>query len=150
MKLTQKQIDCFWSKVDIRGEDECWEWKAGKFWDGYGNYRNHKAHRIAFLIAYGRLPVPQGLHSCDNRSCVNPKHIHEGTQKKNVEEARERGRMSVGEKHPVSKLTVSQVLEIREAGGSQAEIARTFGIAPQTVQSIKAGTRWKHLFSGRR
>ena len=26
----------FWEKVDIRGEDECWNWKAHKIPQGYG------------------------------------------------------------------------------------------------------------------
>ena len=33
--ITTEEI--FWSKVDIRGPDECWEWQAGKT-GGYGEF----------------------------------------------------------------------------------------------------------------
>lgn len=29
-------VERFWSKVDRRGDDDCWEWTASRFPEGYG------------------------------------------------------------------------------------------------------------------
>ena len=36
--LNQNLIDLFWSKVDKRTEDECWEWTSCKNSKGYGRF----------------------------------------------------------------------------------------------------------------
>jgi len=58
-------MERFWSKVNIKGEDECWEWLAHKNQDGYGRIRMPKdflgvifpmAHRVAYKLVYGEIP----------------------------------------------------------------------------------------------
>ena len=68
----------FWQKVEL-GPD-CWEWRASKLRDGYGNFwldgRVRLAHRVAYELV--REPIPEGLvidHLCRNRGCVNPAHM---------------------------------------------------------------------------
>ena len=39
MILTDKQLRRFWTKVDKKGEDECWNWTASKKDNGYGTFR---------------------------------------------------------------------------------------------------------------
>lgn len=84
----------FWSKVDKRGEDECWEWIASTNNYGYGQISYPRAddgasvprmaHRCSFLEHYGYLPKLVD-HECINRLCVNPRHLREATQKQNAE-----------------------------------------------------------------
>ena len=90
----------FWAKVDQRGPDECWQWRAYVDEDsGYGQFHDGqrlvKAHRFSFESAKG--PVPAGLvvdHECHNdadcfdvpcahRSCCNPTHLGAVTQSVN-------------------------------------------------------------------
>jgi len=86
--LSPKQniAERFWSKVDIRGKDECWNWKEGTFRNGYGAYRigkkKYKAHRIAWELANGREPksnmfIAHAPIVCHNPSCCNPAHLSE-------------------------------------------------------------------------
>lgn len=94
----------FWAKVDRRGPNDCWEWKAGLFPDGYGVFnlspaqRNARAHRVAWQFANNQAP-PRGLnvcHECDNPPCCNPGHLWLGTQKQNMHDMARKGRLRSG------------------------------------------------------
>lgn len=88
--VAKNTADDFWSKVDIRAEDECWPWKEGTWSNGYGrykqNYQSVRAHRVALVLFKG-VPEDGGLlalHSCHNRLCCNPYHLRWGTHKENM------------------------------------------------------------------
>ncbi len=89
----------FWPKVDRRGPDECWEWKAARQAEGYGKMfttnrcRPERAHRVSWVLHHG--PIPDGmfvLHRCDNPPCVNPAHLFLGTNLDNIEDMGRKGR----------------------------------------------------------
>ena len=85
----------FWSKVSKEGS--CWNWKAGKNSDGYGVFRagthNELAHRYSYMISVGVIPDNLMLcHTCDNPSCVNPKHLFLGDQFANMQDMLTKGR----------------------------------------------------------
>lgn len=78
----------FFAKVDKRGRDECWLWRAALS-NGYGAFWLHghqePAHRVAYKMLIG--PIPEGLtidHLCRNRPCVNPAHMEPVTNGENV------------------------------------------------------------------
>jgi hypothetical protein len=90
--------DRFWSKVDKRGPDECWPWRAYKNTKGYGRIviarREYPAARIAWQLA-NQAPWPEGrfaCHTCDNRECANPAHIWPGTPAENTHDMLAKGR----------------------------------------------------------
>lgn len=154
----------FWSKVDRRGDDECWPWTGARSVQGYGKLfagrsptgavMHHKAHRLSWEIANDRA-VPEGrfiLHSCDNRPCVNPRHLREGDHDDNMRDraVRGRGKQQLGEASPCAKLTETQVRQIIEElrrfpRRSQAAIAADFGIKQPQVSRIMHRKSWPHL-----
>lgn len=85
----------FWSKVEIRGPNQCWPWKGGMN-GSYGcfkvSYESQQAHRVAFEIFHDKKPTNWVLHKCDNKLCVNPLHLYEGTGKDNARDRAIRGR----------------------------------------------------------
>lgn len=78
----------FWKKVSPAPADVCWLWLGASNTRGYGNFgvsvqvdgsaswRTYLAHRVAYEITYGPVPVGKDLdHLCCDRSCVNPDHL---------------------------------------------------------------------------
>lgn len=102
----------FWAQVDVRGEDECWEWRRAVNTTGYGIYhcRSPKwlydkngrtmtqllAHRVAWFLTRGEIGSDHVnnhvCHTCDNRRCCNPAHMFKGSMYDNVWDMIEKGR----------------------------------------------------------
>ena len=100
MKLTDQQLQNFWSKVIVGGDDDCWVWTGATQSKGYGSFsingRTHSAHRVSFALASNRDPGDcHVLHECDNRKCVNPNHLFEGTNLDNVRDMHAKGRANM-------------------------------------------------------
>lgn len=92
-----KAESLFWEKVDKRGPEDCWEWKAAHTKRGYGcfrfNERQDLSHRVSYILAHGS--IPDGLwvlHKCDNPKCVNPAHLFLGTHQDNMNDMKNKGR----------------------------------------------------------
>lgn len=99
-------------------------------------------HRLVFFVEHGYLP-PVVRHSCDLPTCVEPLHLVAGTHTSNVADKVAKKRHGFGEKHYRSKLTQEQVIEIRSATGTYAELGRKYGISRGGIYNIKNGTSWK-------
>lgn len=144
----------FMSKTTPEPNTGCWLWVGVVDRDGYGGLfvagrGKAKATRVSLELA-GRPARPGEVvrHSCDQPSCVNPGHLKAGTQKENIADAVARGRKAVGERHPFSTLSVSDVQRIRQlraAGVPGVVVAREFGISGGTVSAVWTRRMWRHV-----
>lgn len=168
----------FWSRVDKRSKNECWEWQ-GNVVRGYGHFplthfKTVKAHRFSYELKYGQ--IPDGMlvcHKCDNSKCVNPNHLFLGTHQDNMNDRSAKGRQAKGDRHGArlhpekfrfqhggaprgskngrASLTEDSVLKIKQllkTDLSQAEIGKRFGVTRFVIWKIKVGLAWQHIQEG--
>lgn len=142
----------FWSKVDRRGPDDCWEWQACRNRDGYGLFmlqhpeKAERAHRVSYGLHTGAIPDRVVVrHKCDNPACCNPAHLELGTQAQNVQDMVSRGRQKgpSSERSRSTKLTAEQVDQIRRAKGTIKELGTQYGVHFSTIARIRRGDTWR-------
>lgn len=155
MQFTPRDIVRFWSKVAITANDElCWNWQRGKTKDGYGHFRyggtHLKAHRVSWEFKNGEIASGLDIcHSCDNPSCVNPKHLFPGTRLDNMKDmvAKGRGNHKGGAQSRHHKLTTEKVQEVRSryAFGkvTQGQLATEMNVSRDTIFRIVHYQTWK-------
>ena len=114
--------------------------------NGYGAayYRQNgktvacNAHQFAFVLFGGEIEKGRYVcHTCDNKRCVNPRHLYSGTPTDNARDMMQRRRRVCNQ-----RLNSAQVREIQvmlAEGIVQRVIADRFGIVQQRVSQIKSG-----------
>lgn len=152
----------FWKYVrKAEDVDGCWEWTGytqpvtnHPELRGYGQMRVDDRTVLTHVFSWERHigPVPDGLcvlHRCDNRPCVRPDHLFLGTKKDNIQDALGKDRIPWGDRASWSKLTMEQVLEIRErarrGGESYCALARAYGVNDTTIRHIVHRKNWKQV-----
>lgn len=134
-------IKRFLSKVSKT--NSCWLWIGNTDNDGYGLFqldgKQWRAHRFAQYFFNGLDPAkPVVMHTCDNPSCVNPKHLVNGTVQENNLDKLNKGRQS-------RKFTNEQVEEIRQSNLPSKELSEKFNVPGATIWSIRSYKSYKHL-----
>ena len=156
----------FWEKVDVRGPNECWPWKAARFQNGYGSFymnrRNIRAHRYSYELVNGAIPPGMYVcHHCDNPPCCNPSHLFSGTNSDNILDAVSKGRVfgnpnnglrlrpQLGVSNGSAVLTDAAVRSIRSVFTrgiiTRNAIANIYGVSPMTIGRVIANKTWKHI-----
>lgn len=166
-KHLSEALTVIFDKTDQK-ENGCWEWNGDFSNGGYGRLyfygKRYSAHRLSYMAFVGSIPQELCvLHKCDNRKCVNPKHLRIGTRSDNTKDmvAKRRGFVGDlnamrkypelvrhGEKHPMAILNEQQVLEIRKLlrkGIKGALLAKKFRVSETTISGIKLGKTWSYL-----
>lgn len=146
-------IDRFWSKVDRRSDDECWNWTGHSHQRGYGIYwhagKNVRANRFALELVAGPAPddKPFALHSCDNPGCCNPQHLRWGSAMDNHQDRVMRKGPLHGENNVNSTITEAIAADIyrrRLDGWTIKEIAQELELPATTVENVYTGNAWTH------
>jgi hypothetical protein len=160
----------------IKKNGDCWDWKRKISKTGYGqitiNSKYCSVHRESYKFFKGEIPLGnQVCHSCDNKKCINPEHLWVGTQKENIQDAKNKNRLADqrgrkhsketleklklrphsdrrGEKHHLRKLNEKDIFKIRDLlknGYTQKQIGEMYEVNQSTICQIKNGKRWSHI-----
>ena len=110
-------------------------------------YKMIRIHRFIYEEKFGKVKKGNVVrHTCDNRKCINPDHLIEGTQKDNMQDAVDRNRSLKGITNPRVKLNEQEVLEIfNNTVNSVKELAYKYKVCIASIYFIKSGKRWDHL-----
>ena len=145
MLMNESDEARFWSHVNVRGIDDCWEWQATLDADDYGVFKlsgkQWKAHRLTYLLTNGVIPEGKIVRHavCNNPACCNPRHLDIGTQQDNMDDKVRAGRQA-------SIITDAQAQEIRDLYASgdytQTELGERYGISQGAIHDIIVGGTW--------
>lgn len=146
----------FWPVVDKNGPiirpelGPCWIWTGTVFKSGYGHFwdgtQKIGAHQFSYYLVHGVLPAEgeELCHKCDNRPCVNPEHLFNGTHKANMEDAAKKLRMG---RRKLTPKIVSEIRRLYATGNHSCRVlAVQFGLqSHNTVAKIVRGEAWSWL-----
>lgn len=131
----------------------CWEWAGAIGTHGYGrfgiNNKTFQAHRVSYEMFYHKIYFKElhVCHTCDNRKCVNPKHLFLGTKQDNVTDCVSKQRHIYGERSSLAKLTLNEVKEIRHKYKNkeltQCELAELYGTTGPNISHIVNYKSWR-------
>lgn len=149
MKYTGSDIKRFESQI-IKTKS-CWTFKSYNH-GGYHAFTaggiRHLAHRWYWQQLNNRVLTPKELvlHKCDNKKCVNPKHLYVGSTRDNAIDAIKRLKPTryCGVQHCKAKLTVAKVLKLRKLYGkyNYIELASLFNVHKNTIRAAVVGITW--------
>lgn len=136
-QITQKQLALFFSKFNVKSEEDCWPW--------LGTIRDLRlkiltpilsidgvkfiASRISYFVFKEKDPGSFLVcHKCNYRLCVNPNHLYLGTYKDNYADMIKAGTTSIIHEGKLSDTERRELLH-----GEVCELARKFHISSSTI-----------------
>lgn len=121
----------FWKRVEKT--ETCWLWTGKPTHNGYGQFWHHgvfACHRVSYEEHFGPIPDDKFvLHRCDVKLCVRPDHLHLGTHKDNVDDAR-LNNIALGRPVEISRKLVA---DMRKQGLNFRQISAELGCSISTA-----------------
>jgi len=114
-----------------------------------GKMYTKRVHQLVLKTFVG--PCPEGMECCHNGgNHLNNRleNLRWDTHSSNQQDQRKHGTSPVGSKHPNSKLTETDVLEIRERrknGETQDSIAKDYDVTRPLISYIVNNKTWRHV-----
>lgn len=140
--ISIKQQKRFWSRVDIKSNDECWLWVGPQSFEDhtgviYFKRKKFRAHRLAYYLSYGIDPGCFIVsHTCGVQLCQNPRHLLLKTRNHDPS------------KPPAGKLTTQEVLEIVKLHGREhpyRALAEKYKVSTTAIHAILKGMTWSKI-----
>lgn len=131
------------SRIDTAGgEVACHPWTGFRNRDGYGlisaqrRGKSLRVSRVLMEIELGRelLDAESVLHTCDDTSCCNLRHMKLGTQAESMADMVARGRRR-------RKFTNDDLLKILDRRHSRKELMAEFGISKNYIDQVRRNYR---------
>lgn len=118
----------------------------GYFEIGFSRGLKINAHRMAYRMFKGNIPLDMYvMHSCENRVCINPKHLILGSgvdrAKKSVENREERFGVDI----PNAKLNPDIVRVIKASSMSSDGLAAIYRVSARCIRDVRNGKTWKQV-----
>lgn len=111
-----------------------------------GRVQSKYVHTIVLEAFVGqRSPGQEARHLNDRKDDNSLANLRWGTRAENVADAISNRRIKRGRDVAGAKLTEREVLEIREAHGTNSAIAATYGVTREAVSRIKQRRNWAWL-----
>lgn len=131
-----------------RLQTPCLEWQGAKSREGYGilirvvdgKRKNLLAHRCSHELFI--RPIMAGnivLHECDNRPCINPEHLFQGTRGDNIRDMILKRRHAHLDRYSFPGLSVQDIIEIQSSDGSLDALAERYGVSRRDIHDILNG-----------
>ena len=122
-------------------QNGCWEYNLALRKNGYARItfesKSWYAHRLSYVAFGGTLIDGRDIcHSCDNRKCVNPAHLFQGTRKDNMIDAKLKNKIATGFNLPQTKLSQSDINNIINdgiGGLTHKDIAQKYNVTRSLV-----------------
>lgn len=103
-------------------------------------------HKLVMEAFVGKRP--EGMECChaDGNPWNNElSNLRWDSRTNNSQDKFKHGTQKMGEKHPMSKLTVEKVLAIRQDSRLHRIIAVEYGVSQPTISQIKSRKYWVHV-----
>jgi predicted DNA-binding protein YlxM (UPF0122 family) len=137
-----------WSKIDKKGEDECWLYTGGLDRDGYGHFyydgKTYQAHRAVHEVVIGPIPKDYHVcHACDNPTCCNPKHLVADTPRENMRQKIERSRDAKPNFNHKTRWVIRHL--IKHGQFQQRLVGELYGINGTSARNIAQKDQYEYV-----
>jgi Txe/YoeB family toxin of Txe-Axe toxin-antitoxin module len=136
-------------------ETGCWEYQGKLKDDGYVScsYRRRiqNGHRLVYQVCIS--PIRENMcicHRCDNRKCINPAHLFQGTIADNIHDSVVKKRHICFRKDllEIPDLDEKEIVEIINMvlkGFYRKRITEKFNISKNQIRAIMGSKKYRHL-----
>lgn len=108
-----------------------------------------KRFTVASLVAAAFIgPRPEGLlvlHGDGDSTNNRADNLRYGSHSDNIEDARQHGTLSQGERQWLAKLTASEVMFIRITDMRGVDLAKHYGVTAACISAVRQRKNWKHV-----
>jgi len=127
--------------------DSCWLWQGKLETTGYGRIvcgnKRYGVHQLAYMIFNG--DIPQGKivrHTCDNKNCMNPKHLVLGNHQDNALDLMQRKSPIFAQLNEEAVKVIKWMLKYKNHHGLSRKLASVYNVHFTTISDIKRNKTW--------
>lgn len=114
-----------------------------------GKVKVYCVHALVLMAFFGMpLDGQEACHKNGNREENSSENLRWGTRLSNIQDKKIHGTQLCGDKVHLARLSEVDVIEIKSRlkdGESQTALAHRYGVAVETVHSIKSNRSWRHV-----